>query len=213
MRIKKTFSIVIVLLSVLVVLETEYPAKAQVMSKWGHPVISFGWTPYDVIDQGHGNYPGSPGFIPGYGYYPGPGPGTYPWMDGPGTPFDRRKLLPALPFTPPGDTGLLVPLENEAPPPGAALIIVKVPAEAELWFDESKTSQEGSYRQFVTPPLPGSGNLCYSVRARWLIKGVELTREERVSVHPGGRETVNFLTVDHWTGRAIATLPMPAKIP
>src|ERR1700730_523542 len=102
-------------------------ARAQVMSIWGHPVISFGWTPYDVSDPGMGNYPGSPGFIPGYGYYPGSGPGTYPWMDGPGTPFDRRKLLPALPFTPPGDTGLLVPLENEAPPPGAALIIVKVP--------------------------------------------------------------------------------------
>ena len=80
----------IALLSFVILLLATGPVRAQVMSKWGHPVFSFGWTPYDVIDQGMGHYPGSPGFIPGYGYYPGPGPGTYPRIDGPGTPFDRR---------------------------------------------------------------------------------------------------------------------------
>jgi len=193
-------------LSFLVLFCMGRPAEAQVMSKWGHPVISFGWTPYDVIDQGMGNYPGSPGFIPGYGYYPGPGPGTYPWMDGPGTPFDRRKLMPSAPLHGP------VLAEEVTPPRGAALIIVKIPAEAELWFDDVKTSQGGSYRQFTTPPLPSNGNSFYTIRARWEIKGLELTRVESVRVRPDEKQTVNFLTTDSWTGRRISTLPTPRII-
>ena len=180
------------------------------MSKWGHPVFSFGWTPYDVIDQGMGHYPGSPGFIPGYGYYPGPGPGTYPWMDGPGTPFDRRKLLPHFP--PDGTTA--TPLGQEAAlPPDSALLIVKLPAEAELWIDDTKTAQAGSYRQFLTPPLPSDRSLSYTLRARWLIKDMELTRVEKAQVSPGGKVTINFLTTDSWTGRRIGTLPAPRKVP
>jgi hypothetical protein len=59
-------------------------ADAQILSTWGHPVITLGLTPYDSTNTGHGNYPGGPGFIPGYGYYPDPFPGHYPWLDGPG---------------------------------------------------------------------------------------------------------------------------------
>jgi uncharacterized protein (TIGR03000 family) len=200
-------------LVLLVLAWADLPARAQIMSKWGHPVISFGWTPYDVIDPGMGNYPGSPGFIPGYGYYPGPGPGTYPWMDGPGTPFDRRKIGPPYLASPPYGAGWTSPVEEGQLPPGAALIIVQVPAEAELWFDEAKTSQGGSYRQFVTPPLPSDRNLTYTIRARWRIQDVELTRVEKVPVLPGGKRTVNFLTVDSWTGRRVEMLPTPRPQP
>jgi uncharacterized protein (TIGR03000 family) len=152
-----------------------------------------------------GNYPGGPGHIPGYGYYPGNVPGqVYPWMDGPGTPFDRRKLSrPLFPLA----------AENEAAPPDAALIIVKLPAEAALWFDESKTTQEGSYRRFVTPPLPAGKDHVYTLRVRWSIKDVELTRTETVQVMAGGQFTVNFLTVDSWTGVRPETLPLPRKQP
>jgi uncharacterized protein (TIGR03000 family) len=185
------------------------PATAQMLSTWGHPVVTFGWTPYDSVNTGHGNYPGSPGFIPGYGYYPGSGPGRYPWMDGPGTPFDRRKLEP--PVT--SNAGPDATAQPESPPPGTALIIVKIPAEAELSFDGAATSQGGSYRRFLTPNLPTSRTLSYTIRARWLIKGVELTRVEEVRVQAGGTFTVNFLTSDSWTGRRLPTLPAPKPFP
>jgi uncharacterized protein (TIGR03000 family) len=200
------------LLALVVLVAARQPAPAQLMSKWGHPVFSIGAAPYDTVDTGQANYPGSPGFKPGYGYYPGPGPGTYPWMDGPGVPFDRRKLLPAFP-TGPLPNGPTVTEEESPLPSGAALIIVKIPAEAELWFDDSKTSQGGSYRRFMTPPLASGHNSPYTLRARWEIQGAELTRVERIQVAPGGRFTVNFLTVDSWTGRRIETLGMPAKLP
>src|SRR5579864_1481892 len=98
------------------------PAVAQVLSKWGHPVFTFGWTPYDSINAGHGNVTGVPGFIPGYGCYPSSGEDRYPWMDGPGTPFDRRTIAGM-------DEHRIEPLAEEQVPPGAAVIIVKVPAE------------------------------------------------------------------------------------
>jgi uncharacterized protein (TIGR03000 family) len=184
------------------------PAAAQVMSKWGHPVVTFGWTPYDSVNTGHGNYPGSPGFIPGYGSFPGPGPDTYPWMDGPGSPFDRRNVLAPSPAGVAGDVGLVAD-QDQAPRDGTALIIVKLPADADLWFNEGATSQRGSYRTFVTPRLSNDRDSIYTIRVRWLIKDAELSRVERISVQPGLTTTVNFLTNENWTGHRLERLPYP----
>jgi uncharacterized protein (TIGR03000 family) len=189
------------------------PARGQLLSKWGHPVFTVGGTPYDSVNQGHGAlYPGGPGFIPGYGYYPGPGPGRYPWIDGPGTPFDRRTLArpfaalpPAAVDAPAGPAAaapevLHPPAPVETAPPGAALVIVKLPEEAELFFDGARTGQGGSYRRFVTPSLSPGGEQHYTLEARWHIKGVELTRREKVQVQPGAVVTANFLSTNGWTG-------------
>ena len=126
MRLRKPATAGAAVLSLVILCGVTRPVRAQLMSKWGHPVFTLGWTPYDSINVGHGNFPGGPGFIPGYGYYPGRGPDHYPWMDGPGTPFDRRKLSAAFP----AEGGRSGP-EEEAPlSPGTALLIVKIPAEA-----------------------------------------------------------------------------------
>jgi uncharacterized protein (TIGR03000 family) len=178
-------------------------SNAQLMSKWGHPVFTFGSTPYDSTNAGHGNYPGGPGFIPGYGYYPGQGPDHYPWMDGPGTPFDRRQLWGGFPGAPWAAGAVLPPADGDTLPAGAALVIVRLPAEAELWFDDAKTSQTGSYRQFMTPALPAGRELVYTVRARWRVRDVELSRAEEVRVQPGGQSVVDFLTADSWAGHRL----------
>ncbi len=193
---KKPTAAVLAFLTLIALLSTSGRAAAQLMSKWGHPVFTIGSTPYDSVNTGHGNYPGGPGFIPGYGYYPGVvGPSHYPWMDGPGTPFDRRKLVSANVWP---DLA-----EHDPLPADAALVIVKMPAEAELWFNGSKTTQEGSYRRFVTPSLPGGRPLSYTLQARWRIKDAELTRVEEVQVGPGATITVDFLTPDAWTGKRL----------
>jgi uncharacterized protein (TIGR03000 family) len=186
----------IILVALLVLLGAVAAADAQLMSKWGHPVFTVGATPYDSVNAGHGNYPGGPGFIPGYGYYPGVTGDRYPWMDGPDTPFDRRKILP--PLQPGGPAEPVLPA-----PPGAASLVVKLPAEAELWIDESRTVQAGSYRTFTTPPLPAGRSLFYTLHVRWRLKDVELSRVETVKVEPSATVTVNFLTTDSWTGRRV----------
>jgi uncharacterized protein (TIGR03000 family) len=209
MRANRVLGNVLALVPFVVLFSVKPSAQAQLMSKWGHPVFTIGSAPYDMVDPGQAYYPGGPGFKPGYGYYPGPGPGTYPWMDGPGTPFDRRAMHPTFPPSPLFNGRSLQTMEDEPLSPGTALIIVKMPAEAELWFDDSKTEQGGSYRRFLTPPLPSGQNLQYILRVRWQIQGVELTRVEKVQVAPGGTFTLNFLTVDSWTGRRLETLSMP----
>ncbi len=168
-------------------------APAQLLSKWGHPVFTIGSTPYDSVNPGHGNFPGGPGFIPGYGYYPASAELRYPWMDGPGTPFDRRKIRLA-----PGE--MSSPPVEDPFPADAALLVVKVPAEAEVWINGAPTSQGGSLRRFVIPSLPAGRSLVYTIEARWRIQDAELTRVEEVAVQPGSRLTVNFLTTDSWTG-------------
>jgi uncharacterized protein (TIGR03000 family) len=77
---------------------------------------------------------------------------------------------------------------------------VKIPAEAELWFDDVKTAQDGSYRRCMTPPLT-NGRCNYTPRVRWQLRGVELTRVEKIQVEPGGTSTINFLTAHSWTVR------------
>jgi uncharacterized protein (TIGR03000 family) len=180
-------------------------ASAQLLSKWGHPVFTIGATPYDTISQGHGEFDGSPGFIPGYGYYPGPGPDHYPWLDGPGVPFGRRQLA-----GPPTGVWAVPSPAVDQPPPDAAWIIVKIPAEAELWFDQARTSQSGSYRCFVTPPL-APGRSLYTLSARWHLRDVELRRVEQVEVRPGSTVTVDFLTTDSWTGWRVSTSDRQAR--
>jgi uncharacterized protein (TIGR03000 family) len=203
------------LFAVLGLLSMSPPASAQVLSTWGHPVITLGQTPYYATSTGQANYPGNDGFIPGYGYYPGDLPGHYPWLDGPDTPFDRRKLGPPPWMGSPVD-GIALPPE-ELLPPGAARIVVKIPAEAELSFDGTLTSQSGSFRRFVTPPLPKGQSLSYTLEVRWRIKGAELTRTQEVAVAPGSNVTVDFLTVDGWKGRkapsaAGEALPPPRPV-
>jgi len=208
LRAKKHFLSLVALLCCTGSIRAEFPCwSSRVMSIWGHPVVTIGWTPYDVQDPGNYNgVAGSPGFIPGYGNYPGIWPSRYPWMDGPDTPFDRRKLMQR-----PGATA--IPVEEEVPPADAAFIIVKLPAEAELWINDAKTAPEGSYRRFQTAQLPADRDLTYTLKVYWRIKDAQLTRTEKVQVHQGAKATVNFLTTENWTGQSVEPLPPPRKVP
>lgn len=187
-------------LPLLIVLVVTAPAPAQVLSKWGNPVISFGQTPYYARDIGHGNIPGGDGFTPGYGYYPGNNipHSTYPWLTGPDVPdYTRLKhgesLRPGLPIV-------------AGPDQTTALLSVHVPADAGVWIDGAPTSQRGDWRSFATPPLESGQVFSYEVRARWQVEGKEVERTRTVQVRSGDRLTIDF-------SAAAKTLPMPRKVP
>jgi uncharacterized protein (TIGR03000 family) len=73
-----------------------------------------------------------------------------------------------------------------------ASVTVQVPANAEVWFGSMLTRQQGSERNFVSPPLP-SGAYVYDIRARWLENGQVVDRTKQVKVRGGERVRVNFL--------------------
>jgi uncharacterized protein (TIGR03000 family) len=154
-------------------------APAQLMSKWGHPVITLGLTPYDAVSTGQGVYPGSNGYIPGYGYYPGPGPGHYPWLDGP------HPDHPAAPADG-------APAPADAVPAAVAVLRVHVAANADVSIGGYPMAQRGSMRVFVTPPLEGGHRFTYELEARWAVNGREVLRTRTVAVYPGDRLTVDL---------------------
>jgi uncharacterized protein (TIGR03000 family) len=78
------------------------------------------------------------------------------------------------------------------PSDSRAHVTVKVPADAQIWFDGTLTTSTGSVRRYDSPPLtPGSG-YGYEVRARWNENGHEVTQTQHVSVTAGAQVQVDF---------------------
>ena len=80
-----------------------------------------------------------------------------------------------------------------APTDHQVLINVRVPPNAEVWFDDQKTSQSGALRTFVSPPLDADHNFVYQIKARWNEDGRQVEKTRKIEVHPGDRLLVNFI--------------------
>ena len=77
--------------------------------------------------------------------------------------------------------------------PSSSTITVLLPsADAQVWFDDSPTTQRGMERIFHTPSLQQAGT--YSIKARWTEGGRTVDRQRDVQVQPGQPVTVNFRT-------------------
>jgi uncharacterized protein (TIGR03000 family) len=97
------------------------------------------------------------------------------------TPVEAPITLPTLdpvPVAAEGGTGVTVE--------------VNVPADAEVWFDGSKTSQSGTGRVFRSPSLRPGTDYLYLVRAKWNDGGREIEQVQTISVHAGERVRVAF---------------------
>jgi uncharacterized protein (TIGR03000 family) len=83
-------------------------------------------------------------------------------------------------------------------PRDTALVNVRVPTrDAQVWIEGKKTQQQGTWREFVSPPLDPSKSYTYDVRARWTENGREVERTETVPVHANDVATVDFTSGDH----------------
>jgi uncharacterized protein (TIGR03000 family) len=75
-----------------------------------------------------------------------------------------------------------------------ATVIVRVPANAELYCDGMKMSLAGTERNFVTPPLPPGRAFPYELRVRWTDADGKLVEQaQKVQVQSGQRSLVDFL--------------------
>ena len=93
-------------------------------------------------------------------------------------------------------------------PATTALIRVRVPADAEIWFSGEKTSQRGDWRLFYTPILKEGQSLDYEIRARWKQDGKEVDQTRKITVSAGDRLTIDFLRP---VGEDLPELPPPRK--
>src|SRR5690348_17162108 len=74
--------------------------------------------------------------------------------------------------------------------PASATIEVRLPTEAELWFDGNPTTQQGDKRTFTTPRLLPGTKYVYDVVVRWREGGTDVVRREQVFVRGGDVLTV-----------------------
>ena len=71
-------------------------------------------------------------------------------------------------------------------------IHLQVPASASVSFDDEKTNQTGSSRDFITPPLPNGKEYSYAVRVEWTENGQKMESTRRISIHSGDRVSLDM---------------------
>jgi uncharacterized protein (TIGR03000 family) len=74
----------------------------------------------------------------------------------------------------------------------SARVRLVVPAEAEVWFADHKTSQTGSVREYASPLLAAGREYTYTVRVRWTEDGTARVRTRTIRVRPGNTTRVDF---------------------
>jgi uncharacterized protein (TIGR03000 family) len=72
------------------------------------------------------------------------------------------------------------------------LIHMRVPENAQVWFDGRPTTRQGTERDFMSPPLSGARDYTYRVRVQWMEGGRPVTEVRDVTVHAGDRIDLNF---------------------
>jgi uncharacterized protein (TIGR03000 family) len=126
-----------------------------------------------------------------YGNYSYSAGGTA--LRGPGNVAAAAYETPSYPIQPPNYT-----MRYPVSPPlsvvtdNTAQVDVRLPADAELWFDGQKTSQTGSTRTFHSPALEPGQDYVYSVHARWGADGKPTDETRKVTVHAGDHTVVRF---------------------
>jgi uncharacterized protein (TIGR03000 family) len=142
-------------------------------------------------------YYDSYGLYPDYGSYYGsyPDSSSYPDSD-----YDAYPYYDSILYTPPasssGPSGpsadIGQPVVSSTPSDTTAHVTVKVPADAEVWLEGKKTTSTGSVREFQSPPLEAGYEYTYTLRARWLQNGKEITQTQEVGVSAGAHVNVDF---------------------
>jgi uncharacterized protein (TIGR03000 family) len=66
---------------------------------------------------------------------------------------------------------------------GSAHLVVRLPADAQLWIDGVRSRQWGTERLFVSPPLAPGREFVYELHARWTEDGKAIDRVHKVRVH------------------------------
>jgi uncharacterized protein (TIGR03000 family) len=147
---------------------------------WGggfFPYSSFGFgSPY-----GYGSPYGFGSFGYGFGFYGGYSAPTYTYAYVAATP--RAAYSPAL-YAPNAVTSR------------TALIEVRVPAGAEVWFDGEKATDTGTERTFRSKPLQPDTIYTFEVKASWKENDKPVERTRKVRVMAGDEVRLSLLHPD-----------------
>jgi uncharacterized protein (TIGR03000 family) len=75
----------------------------------------------------------------------------------------------------------------------AAFVTVRVPPDANIWFENYQSHQKGLVRNFISPPLNPGQQYVYDIKAEWMQNGKKVDQVRHVTVWAGGQTNVEFL--------------------
>jgi len=85
------------------------------------------------------------------------------------------------------------PDTNQLRNPNDAGFTVRVPdANAEVWFQDHKTQQGGTVRQYESGNLDPNQTYTFQIRARWMQNGQQMDQTREVQARAGQNMTVDF---------------------
>jgi uncharacterized protein (TIGR03000 family) len=76
--------------------------------------------------------------------------------------------------------------------PRPVTISMHVPADAEVWFDDTRTVQTGAFRAFVSPRLTPGQDYVYTLRVRWVEANRTVERTRRLTIRAGDGIALEF---------------------
>jgi uncharacterized protein (TIGR03000 family) len=176
---------------------------------WGNaPFYSGGW--------GSGGYYPQAGYYSSY-YYGGRGYSPYYQGYGYGYPAEYYNTVPnyaanpGLYYSQPAvqtqPTRVYQSFYSEPPQQFVAMTVVVPTATAQVWFENTLTTQQGTERLFRSPALEPGKNFTYTIKARWMENGTAVERDRQVNVQAGQKITVNFRNSPGETAPAPAAAP------
>jgi uncharacterized protein (TIGR03000 family) len=84
-----------------------------------------------------------------------------------------------------------------------AVLVVKLPADAQLEIGGYKSKQTGEVRKFESPALAPGKKYSYALKATWMVDGKEVVRETKVWVSSGQTEEVDVRQLPDKTAEKI----------
>jgi uncharacterized protein (TIGR03000 family) len=84
------------------------------------------------------------------------------------------------------------PTNNSTETAKPAELILYVPTNAEVWFDEDKTTQTGPVRIYETPALRPGRDFEYKIKIRWKQGADIIERNHPVTIRAGDEITLHF---------------------
>jgi uncharacterized protein (TIGR03000 family) len=86
----------------------------------------------------------------------------------------------------------------QAPAGKPVSIEMRVPPDAEVWFDGAKTTQTGTHRRYLSPALTPGRPYAYHVRVRWTHPtNGKVEESKRVPFHAGDKVRADFSVPGH----------------
>jgi uncharacterized protein (TIGR03000 family) len=149
---------------------------------------------WPAYDGGYSSYYYSPSYydyVPSYSY----GLSTYPYdssydgLDYPDAGYTYDQPAPTTAYQGPYPESANEPSPVDS---NAAVVRVRVPADATLWFENERTRQTGPAREFVTPPLTPGNEYTYHIRAQWMQNGHPVESGRDVLIRAGDRLTIDM---------------------